>query len=136
MSAATPPAVPPAASVQDAPGLVNRTWTLARIGDNNNPVGNGGKPVTLRIETEPNAIAAGNAGCNRYTGPYTIRGDSISFGPSISTKMACVQGMDVEQSYLSMLPGVLRYAVADSTLTFFGAGGIVAEYRDRTDANQ
>jgi heat shock protein HslJ len=89
--------------------------------------------VTLRVETEPNAIAAGNAGCNRYTGPYTIRGDSIAFGPSISTKMACVEGMDVEASYLSMLPTVVRYAVADSTLTFFGAAGAVAEYRDRSE---
>ena len=87
--------------------------------------------MTLRIETGVNAIAAGFGGCNRYTGSYSIRGDSITFGPSASTKMACAEGMDVEQGYFSTLPQVVRYSVADSTLTLFGQSGALATFRNR-----
>ena len=112
--------------------IIGKDWALITLGSNSNPAGAGARPVTLRIDNTPNAIAAGFAGCNRYTGPYSLRGDSISFGPSISTKMACADGMDTEQSYLSMLPTVLTYSIADSTLTLFGPAGAVATYRNRT----
>lgn len=127
-------AVPPASTISPPdPGtiLTNTDWVLVALGERTNPTGAGGRPVTLRIETGSNAVAAGFAGCNRYTGPYTIRGDSITFGPSISTKMACAEGMDVEQNYLTMLPRIVRYSVADSTLTFFGPSGPLATFRNR-----
>ncbi len=111
--------------------LIATDWVLVSLGDRANPQGAGGRPVTLRIDVSPDAVAAGFAGCNRYTGSYTVRRDSITFGPSASTKMACAQGMDVEQAYLSTLPKVLTYAIEDSTLTFIGASGALATYRDR-----
>jgi heat shock protein HslJ len=135
-SAASPPpsTVPPASTISPPdPGtiLTNTNWVLIALGERTNPAGAGGRPVTLRIETRADAIAAGFAGCNRYTGPYSIRGDSISFGPSTSTKMACADGMDVEQGYLTTLPHVVRYSVADSTLTFYGESGPLATFRNR-----
>ncbi len=111
--------------------LIATDWVLVSLGDRANPLGAGGRPVTLRIDVSPDAVAAGFAGCNRYTGSYTVRRDSLTFGPSASTKMACAQGMDVEQAYLSTLPKVVTYAIEDSTLTFFGASGKLATYRDR-----
>ena len=136
-STAVPPSsdvAPPASTISPPdPGtiLTNTDWVLVALGERTSPAGAGGRPVTLRIETGSNAVAAGFAGCNRYTGPYTIRGDSITFGPSISTKMACAEGMDVEQNYLTMLPRIVRYSVADSTLTFFGQSGPLATLRNR-----
>ena len=90
-----------------------------------NPLGAGGRRVTLNLDPAENR-ATGFAGCNRYSGPYTVRGDSISFGPAISTRMACNQGMDVETEYLGVLPRVIRYSVADTTLTLFGTQGQIA----------
>ncbi|MGK2960925.1 MAG: META domain-containing protein [Gemmatimonadaceae bacterium] len=135
-SVGSPPAanVPPASTISPPdPGtiLTNTDWVLVALGARTNPAGAGGRPVTLRIETGAYAIAAGFAGCNRYTGPYSIRGDSITFGPSVSTKMACAEGMDVEQGYLGTLRQVVRYSVADSTLTFFGQSGPLATFRNR-----
>ncbi len=111
--------------------LIATDWVLVSLGDRANPIGAGGRPVTLRIDVSPDAVAAGFAGCNRYTGSYTVRRDSITFGPSASTKIACAQGMDLEQAYLSTLPKVVTYAIEDSTLTFFGASGTLVTYRDR-----
>lgn len=135
-SAVSPPAVevPPVSTISPPdPGTIitNTDWVLVSIGDRTNPGGSGGRPVTLRIETGADAVAAGFGGCNRYTGPWSIRGDSITFGPSAATKMACAEGMDVEQAYFTTLPKVVRYSVADSTLTLFGQAGPVATFRNR-----
>jgi len=107
--------------------LANREWRLAELGEQKNPLGAGGRPITLRFEE--GTRAAGFGGCNRYTGSYTARGDSVSFGPIASTKMACTDGMQLEQSYLAMLPLVVRYSLADSILTLMGAGGPVAVFQ-------
>ena len=122
------PATPPAMNSGAPSSIVNRDWALAQLGENTNPVGNGGAPVTLRFDpTEQRA--SGNAGCNRYSGPYTLGGNQLSFGPAISTKMACEQGMDVETAFLSMLANVTSFQATDSSLTLKGSTGELARFR-------
>jgi heat shock protein HslJ len=121
------PGTPPAMNA-DRPGIVNRDWTLARLGDNAHPLGNGGRPVTLRLDTTEKR-AWGNAGCNRFSSPYHLAGDSLVFGPAISTKMACAQGMEVEIAFLSMLNEVRTYQATDSSLTLMGPAGKLARFR-------
>lgn len=129
MTACKPKSETPPAMEGDGPTrIVNRDWTLAQLGDNANPLGNGGQPVTLRLDTAEQR-AWGNAGCNRYSGPYHLTSDSLSFGPAISTKMACEQGMDVETAFLSMLPNVTSYEASDSSLTLLGSSGPLARFR-------
>jgi heat shock protein HslJ len=63
--------------------------------------------VTLAIYDDGRAV--GRAGCNNYSSKFTRSGDSIAFGPTISTKMACTpELMDLEQSYLSTLDATTR----------------------------
>lgn len=63
--------------------------------------------ITLSIYGDGRAV--GRAGCNNYTSKYQRAGDSISFGPTISTKMACApELMTLEQSYLSTLEAASR----------------------------
>ena len=63
--------------------------------------------VTLSLYGDGRAV--GRAGCNNYTGNYKSAGTDISFGPMISTKMACApEIMSVEQSYLSTLGAATR----------------------------
>jgi heat shock protein HslJ len=122
---------PPAGSATPAPaatGITDREWTLVQLGENASPLGNGGKPVTLTLASAE-ARASGNAGCNRYSGPYTLSGRNLTFGPAISTKMACAQGMDVETAYLSMLPNVTSFQATDSSLVLMGASGELARFR-------
>ena len=121
-------ATPPALDSGPPTSIVNRDWTLAQLGENNNPVGNGGAPVTLRLDSTEHR-AGGNAGCNHYSGPYTLAGNQLTFGPAISTKMACEQGMNVETAFLGMLANVTSYRATDSSLTFMGPAGELARFR-------
>ncbi len=72
--------------------------------------------VTLSIYGDGRAV--GRAACNNYTTKYKRTGDSIAFGPTISTKMACApELMSLEQSYLSTLDAATRVERrADGTL--------------------
>lgn len=67
----------------------------------------GDAQVTLAIYADGRAV--GRAACNNYTTRYTRSGDSVDFGPIISTKMACApELMDLEQSYLTTLDAATR----------------------------
>ena len=58
--------------------------------------------VTLSLYGDGRAV--GRTGCNNYATSYKQAGAGISFGPLISTKMACApEIMSLEQSYLSTL---------------------------------
>ena len=111
-----------------APGITDIDWNLAALGERTNPLGNGGRPVTLRLDSA-SGRAAGNGGCNRYSASYSLRGDSLSFGPGMSTKMACPDGMDLEDAWLKTLPNVVTFAATETTLTLNAAEGPVASFR-------
>jgi heat shock protein HslJ len=115
----------PAAAV--AP-LDNREWALIRLGEVAAPLGAGGRPATIQFDPAAGR-AAGFAGCNRYSAGYALAGDSLTFGPAISTKMACADGDQLERGYLAMLPAIRSYALSDSTLTLNGSDGPLASFR-------
>ena len=53
---------------------------------------------------------AGSTGCNRYTAPYTVDGDTLELGPAVSTRMACPPPADaVEDAFLAALQRVTRW---------------------------
>jgi heat shock protein HslJ len=121
-----PPAseAPPAAATAS---LDSREWALVGLGEIAAPLGAGGRPATIQFDPTTGR-AAGFAGCNRYSAGYTIAGDSLTFGPAVSTKMACVDGDELERGYLAMLPAVRTYALSDSTLTLNGSDGPLARF--------
>lgn len=55
--------------------------------------------------------ASGKSGCNSYNGVYTLDGANISFGPMMSTRMACAAEamMNQEREYLDLLSKVSSY---------------------------
>lgn len=72
--------------------------------------------ITLSLYGDGRAV--GRGGCNNYTTKYQRTGGSISFGPVLSTKMACAPAlMTLEQSYFDTLAAVTRVERrADGTL--------------------
>ena len=77
--------------------------------------------VTL---TFADGAAGGKSGCNRYQSAVTIGDDTLRFGPTMSTKMACPPPvMEVEQTYLRALEMVATWRIADSTLELQDSGG-------------
>jgi heat shock protein HslJ len=70
--------------------------------------------------------ASGNAGCNQFTGGYTLDGDQLTFGPLATTRMACVPEVDeIEQAYLARLSSVADAATTDDGLELSDADGEV-----------
>lgn len=117
------PPPPPAGPVSAAPGdLSAHTWTLVALGERSNPTGAGDKAPDLTFASAESR-AAGFAGCNRFSGSYTLAGDSLRFGPLMSTKMACPGQDQVEVGYLAALGATVTFTMADSSLILHGAGG-------------
>lgn len=102
--------------------------------------GCGGDPATLLtggewlLQDMPGGIAAGTRGtlrfdpagrvsgeafCNRFGGPYTLTGETLTIGPLAATKMACEPPrMEQEQRFLALLEAVVGFAVeADGAVT-------------------
>jgi heat shock protein HslJ len=133
LAACAGPPKPPAQEQSALPGpapIIDRDWVLVALGAQPAPAGRGGQPATLRLEASP-PRAVGFAGCNRYSASYTLAGDSLRFGPALSTKMACADGDELERGFLSALPRVATYEATDSALILKGPDGPVARFHAR-----
>jgi putative lipoprotein len=123
------PTPPPAAPAAMQP-ITDRDWELVSLGEVAAPKGAGGRPATLRLDAAQTR-AAGFSGCNRYTGPYTLTADSLTFGALVSTKMFCQDGDSLERSYLAMLANARTFTATDTTLTLGAAGAPLATFHAR-----
>ena len=76
----------------------------------------GVRPPTLRFEGGNLAV---DTGCNTGRGRYALAGDTITFGPIATTRMACVDpnGQRVEQAVLTVLTGTATSAIDGPVLT-------------------
>ncbi|MGI9330318.1 MAG: META domain-containing protein [Gammaproteobacteria bacterium] len=74
---------------------------------------------TVRFDQE--GRAAGNGGCNRYFGEYTLVDSSLRFGTIGSTRMACPEAlMNQEQDFFAALEATRSYRLdALTDLLFF-----------------
>ena len=109
--------------------LRNTYWRLTEID---------GAPVQrAERQREPHMIlaadrmhVAGNGGCNRFTGNFTLNGQSIRFGHHMAaTMMACADGMEQERLYLKALGNVASYRIeADRLVLLDGSGKILLQF--------
>lgn len=85
--------------------------------------------ITLSLYGDGRAV--GRAGCNNYTTKYQRTGETISFGPAISTKMACApEVMTLEQSYLDTLAAATQVERRpDGTLALTAGSGAQLLFR-------
>lgn len=100
-------------------GLEGSTWALANIGGNA-PVARSN--VTLQFSGDS---AFGNGGCNQYRASFTSTGSTLSIGPAMSTKRACMEeAMNAQETaYLGALSRVAAYEVTNGRLVLRDASG-------------
>jgi heat shock protein HslJ len=99
------------------------TWQLSSVttADGQQVTVPEGVSPTLQVQGEQ---VSGNAGCNTFSGGYTLDGDTIAFGPLASTRMACADPVNaVESAYLAALDAVNQVALDGNTLTLSVSGG-------------
>ena len=99
--------------------LIGETWTVIEIA---------GTPTTELRPTMTFMVAGrvgGTTSCNRYSAPYRLAGEGLTFGPAISTKMACPQPiMDQETKFLQLFGRVARFEItADGALRLLADDG-------------
>lgn len=104
--------------------LDNTRWLLRTLQDE-------------RVKLQPNqrapflqfsgGSARGYAGCNRFTGAYTLTGNALTFGNLASTMRACPD-MALEDRFHRSLGAVERYEIRSTWLILYGADGELATF--------
>ncbi|HOC41567.1 MAG TPA: META domain-containing protein [Thermoanaerobaculales bacterium] len=107
--------------------LTGTLWKLTRLGET--------AVVVARPERRPNLTlgadgrVTGFDGCNRLAGSYQAGGRSIAFGQLASTKMACLDGMELEAAFATALADARSYRILGQRLDLLDADGeLVARF--------
>jgi heat shock protein HslJ len=96
--------------------LEGTEWTLASGVDD---VPDDAVP-TLMLD---DGTASGLGGCNNFTGPYEVDGDSLTIGPLAATMMACEEPkMTVEATYLQALEAADAWTIDGGELVLSSGG--------------
>ncbi|MFJ6515635.1 META domain-containing protein [Streptomyces sp. NPDC091406] len=82
------------------------------------------KKKAPRLTFAEDGTVRGNAGCNSFSGKATVKGSTIVFGPTVSTRKMCPEAeMETERAVLAALKGTKTYTIKGSTLTLAADGG-------------
>lgn len=104
----------------DPASLMERRWVLSELN------GEDAGSIISDMQFDAGPKVSGNSGCNRYSGSVKTLTDKgeLTFGPLISTKMACPEPqMKREQAFLGALGKTASFEVGEETLVLNGAGG-------------
>ena len=96
--------------------LTGEVWELSLLNDKEL------LPATsISVQFTEGENLGGSSGCNRYSGTYTVSGNSLQLSsPLASTMMACrPEIMDQESAYLKALVEVKTYSVTSDQLTLY-----------------
>ena len=102
-------------------------WRLVELNGKAAGKGANGQPATLLLDTVAGR-ASGFAGCNRFSGHYTLTGAALTFGPLALTRMACATGDDLERSYTAALEQTTNLRVTSNGLELRADSLVVAKF--------
>ena len=98
-------------------GITEKTWVLIEL--NGNPISNNSssqKIPQIVFRSADNKFN-GNTGCNSMAGTYELKEDNrILLTGIISTKMACMNNMELESQFLNALEQADNYTLTADTL--------------------
>ena len=73
---------------------------------------------------KPGDQVRGQAGCNRFVGPFASRGDKVTMGILRQSRNACPpEQAAMQQTFIDMLHAAWRAELNGNTLTFYGRQG-------------
>lgn len=107
---------------------VGTAWSLVELDGKPAGFGANGKPATLVLNAD-DLRASGYAGCNQFSGTYTLAGSALTFGPLAMTRMYCQQGQALEDAYAKALAATTGQRVSDGKLELLAGGRVVARLR-------
>lgn len=81
------------------------------------------RPTSLQFDGNR---LSGSAGCNRFSGIYSVDGGTLKAGPLMATEMAC-PGMELEQAFFKLMASPVSLTFADDgALILTGSEGRTA----------
>ena len=91
------------------PDLVGTEWILGDL------PGQVLEDVRPTISFSGDGTVEGNAGCNTFSGSYTVDGSNLTFGPLTSTRMACEGAKGtLETAFLGAIQATTTYEITDA----------------------
>lgn len=112
------------ASGSNSPSIVG-TWKLTAYGPADSPTP-AVADVDANLKFDADGKVGGSGGCNSLGGDYTLEGDQITFGPIISTLMACTDPiMAQEGTVTQVMNESASYKIEGNTLTITKDGNVL-----------
>lgn len=99
-------------------------WKLVSYGPSSGQI-SAVPDVETSIEFKDGQLS-GNVGCNGFGGEYTVDGDTITFGPIISTMMFCEAVAVQESSTLAVFQETASFVLDGDTLTIKSTDGAMS----------
>ena len=104
--------------------LENTYWKLTRLGNDSITVTPRQPEPHLVLHPGPHRVT-GSGGCNRFSGIYKVEGDGLMLGEMAGTMMACLEGAETEQRFLTALANVKGWRITQGNLELLDSGGTV-----------
>jgi heat shock protein HslJ len=119
--------IPATAEPTESAALERTSWRLASLP--------GHAPATLaKLERDVTARFEGGrvtgfAGCNTFTGPYTLKEHRLTVGVLAGTMMACPEpAMSLERAFHAALTGTFSYAIKGNRLSLTADSGALLAF--------
>ncbi len=95
--------------------LITTRWQLREARGTEIAVREGATPPFLQLTGEQNLVQ-GFGGCNNFRGSYRLEGNSLSFSQVAATMKMCLDNMDQEQLFLTVLDGTASFKISGQEL--------------------
>ncbi len=101
------------------PGLTDPEWHLTSYRSHDGTQTQVIPNTSITLKFSPDGQFSGNAGCNHYSGSYSVEGELITLESLTSTEMYCSQPggvMPQESEYLRLLKNATRFSIPNEYL--------------------
>ena len=99
------------------PASIEGPWSVTMVNNGSEAVVGVPDGIDATATFQPDGTVEGFAGCNRFSGGYSVDGDTIAIGPLMGTMMSCGETTDTfEGQYLTALEAATTWAIVSGVL--------------------
>ena len=98
--------------------LINTRWRLREARGTEITIKEGTTPPFLQLTGEQNLVQ-GFGGCNNFRGSYRLEGNSLTFSQVAATMKMCLDNMDQEQLFFTVLDGTASFKISGQELHLY-----------------
>lgn len=103
---------PLARLVPEPRSLAGTRWRVTGINNGRQAVVSVAAGTSVSLAFAADGAAAGSAGCNRFTAPWSGEGDGLRIGPAATTRRACAEPAGVMEQEAAFLAALGRVTAA------------------------